>query len=115
MKKHNHGRHVLALLGCSLVVSLALGCSSEKGQPLSDKVVETNVDPDVVTMQNPGQFQLMPVQVRKVSDEVHVNCVVSPDVNRSIPVVSLGGGRVVEISAKLGDYVTKGQPLLMIN
>ncbi|MGA7463566.1 MAG: efflux RND transporter periplasmic adaptor subunit [Candidatus Korobacteraceae bacterium] len=115
MKKHNHGRHVLALLGCSLVVWLALGCSSEKGQPLSDKVVETNVDPDVVTMQNPGQFQLMPVQVRKVSDEVHVNCVVSPDVNRSIPVVSLGGGRVVEISAKLGDYVTKGQPLLMIN
>ena len=115
MKKHNHGRHVLALLGCSLVVSLALGCSSEKGQPLSDKVVETNVDPDVVTMQNPGQFQLMPVQVRKVSDEVHVNCVVSPDVNRSIPVVSLGGGRVVEINAKLGDNVTKGQPLLMIN
>ena len=118
MKKHNyvrHVRHVLALLGCSLVVSLALGCSSEKGQPLSDKVVETNVDPDVVTMQNPGQFQLTPAQVRKVGDEVHVNCVVSPDVNRSIPVVSLGGGRVVEINAKLGDNVTKGQPLLMIN
>lgn len=118
MKKHNHTRrvrHVLTLLGCSLIVSLALGCSSEKSQLLSDKVVETNVDPDVVTMQNPGQFQLTPVQVRKVSDEVHVNCVVSPDVNRSVPVVSLGGGRVVEISAKLGDYVTKGQPLLMIN
>ncbi|MGA8875303.1 MAG: efflux RND transporter periplasmic adaptor subunit [Candidatus Korobacteraceae bacterium] len=118
MKKHNyvrHVRHVLALFGCSLVVSLALGCSSEKSQPLSDKVVETNVDPDVVTMQNPGQFQLTPAQVRKVGDEVHVNCVVSPDVNRSIPVVSLGGGRVVEINAKLGDNVTKGQPLLMIN
>jgi cobalt-zinc-cadmium efflux system membrane fusion protein len=115
MKKHNDVRHVLALFGCSLVVSLALGCSSEKSQPLSDKVVETNADPDVVTMENPGQFQLTPVQVRKVSDEVHVNCVVSPDVNRSIPVVSLGGGRVVEISAKLGDNVTKGQPLLMIN
>ncbi len=115
MKKHNHVRHFLTLLGCSLVVSLALGCSSEKSQPLSDKVVETNVDPDVVTMENPGQFQLTAVQVRKVSDEVHVNCVVSPDVNRSIPVVSLGGGRVVEINAKLGDNVTKGQPLLMIN
>lgn len=98
-----------------MAVSLALGCSSEKNEPTSDKVVETNVDPDVVTMQNPGQFQLTPVQLRKVSDEVHVNCVVSPDVNRSVPVVSLGGGRVVEISAKLGDYVTKGQPLLMIN
>ena len=115
MKKHNHVRHFLTLLGCSLAVSLALGCSSEKSQPLSDKVVETNVDPDVVTMENPGQFQLTAVQVRKVSDEVHVNCVVSPDVNRSIPVVSLGGGRVVEINAKLGDNVTKGQPLLMIN
>lgn len=118
MKKQNHARrvrHVLALLGCSLLVSLALGCSSEKSEPTSNQVVETNADPDVVTMQNPGQFQLTPVQLRKVSDEVHVNCVVSPDVNRSVPVVSLGGGRVVEITAKLGDYVTKGQPLLMIN
>jgi len=118
MKKHNHAlrlRHVLILLGCALLVSLAVGCSNEKSSPISDKVVETNVDPDVVTMQNPGQFQLTPVEVRQVSDEVHVNCVVSPDVNRSIPVVSLGGGRVVEISAKLGDYVTKGQPLLTIN
>jgi cobalt-zinc-cadmium efflux system membrane fusion protein len=96
-------------------VWLLPGCSSQKSEPTSTQVIETNSDPDVVTMQNPGQFQLTPVQVRKVGDEVHVNCVVQPDVNRSIPVVSLGGGRVAEISAKLGDYVTKGQPLLLIN
>jgi len=117
MKKH-HARHLrqfLTLLGCSCLVWLLPGCSSQKSEPTSTQVIETNSDPDVVTMQNPGQFQLTPVQVRKVGDEVHVNCVVQPDVNRSIPVVSLGGGRVAEISAKLGDYVTKGQPLLLIN
>lgn len=118
MKKRNYARrmrYVLSLVVCSLIVSLAVGCSNEKSEPTSNQVVETNADPDVVAMQNPGQFTLTPVQVRKVSDEVHVNCVVSPDVNRSVPVVSLGGGRVVEISAKLGDYVTKGQTLLLIN
>jgi cobalt-zinc-cadmium efflux system membrane fusion protein len=55
------------------------------------------------------------VEVRKVSDEIHLNGVIAPDVNRSVPVVSLGGGRVVEIKAKLGDSVRKGQTLLLID
>jgi cobalt-zinc-cadmium efflux system membrane fusion protein len=53
--------------------------------------------------------------VRDVYDEMRANGVISPDVNRSVPVVSLGGGRVVEIKAKLGDYVKKGDVLLLIN
>jgi len=40
---------------------------------------------------------------------------VTPDVNRSVPVLSLAGGRVVDIRAKLGDDVSKGQVLLRIN
>jgi membrane fusion protein, heavy metal efflux system len=98
-----------------LAVAMFCACSRTKAEPASGTVVETNSDPNVFTMQNPGQFPLTTVEVRKVSDEIHVNGVIAPDVNRSVPVVSLGGGRVVEIKAKLGDYVQKGQVLLLIN
>ena len=122
MKKHSHARlsrRQIAFLACSFlslsILLLAAGCSGDKPDPSSSKVVETNADPDVFTMQNANQFALSSVQVRKVSDEVHVNCAITPDVNLSVPVVSLGGGMVVEIKSKLGDSVQKGQVLLLIN
>jgi cobalt-zinc-cadmium efflux system membrane fusion protein len=36
-------------------------------------------------------------------------------VSRTVPVVSMAAGRVVEIKARLGDQVKKGQPLLTLN
>jgi len=94
---------------------LAAGCSGGKNEPPPTKVIETNTDPNVFTMPSPQQFPLTTVEMRKVSDEVHVNCAVTPDVNLSVPVLSLGSGRVVEIKAKLGDSVEKGQVLLVVN
>jgi membrane fusion protein, heavy metal efflux system len=119
MTKRIHQKQMLARAGGLIPVLLAVAvfcaCSGTKTEPAAGTVVETNTDPNVFTMQNPGQFPLTTVEVRKVSDEIHVNGVIAPDVNRSVPVVSLGGGRVVEIKAKLGDYVQKGQVLLLIN
>ena len=46
---------------------------------------------------------------------VNANGTVSPDVTRTIHVTSLGGGRVVDLRAKLGDNVKKGQTLLVIS
>jgi cobalt-zinc-cadmium efflux system membrane fusion protein len=122
MKNESSGQmcvEQVSRIACSLLLlvtlSFSLGCSGGKAEPPPTKLVETNSDPDVFTMQNAGQFPLTTAQVRKVTDEVHVNGVVTPDVNLSVPVVSLGSGRVVEIKAKLGDSVTKGQVLLLIN
>jgi len=106
------GRRLLALL---LIAGLMSGCSRSGAPPSNSPVVETNTDPNVFTMKDPAQFPLATVTSHQVSDEIHVNGVVAPDVNRSVPVVSLGGGRVVEIKAKLGDTVKKGQVLLKIN
>jgi cobalt-zinc-cadmium efflux system membrane fusion protein len=102
------------VLSASMVVATFAGCARSKIDPTKTKV-ETNSNPDVFTMPQPDQFPLAEAQVRKVPDELHVNGVIAPDVNRSVPVVSLGGGRVVEIKARLGDSVKKGQTLLLIN
>jgi cobalt-zinc-cadmium efflux system membrane fusion protein len=39
---------------------------------------------------------------------------VNPDISRAVPVISLAVGRVVEIHARLGDTVKKGQLLLKV-
>ena len=86
-----------------------------EGRPSANTKIETNTDPNIFTLPHPEQFPVAEVELRKVNDELHVNGVITPDVNRSVPVVSLGGGRVVDIKVKLGDYVKKGQTLLLIN
>jgi cobalt-zinc-cadmium efflux system membrane fusion protein len=39
---------------------------------------------------------------------------VTPDISRNVPVISVATGRVVEIAARLGDNVKKGQLLLRV-
>ena len=64
---------------------------------------------------HPEQFLLTSVQLRPAFNELQVTGVVAPDVNRSVPVLSLTGGRAVQIRTKLGDMVTKDQTLLVID
>ena len=104
-----------AVVPLLLAAMMFSACSKTKAEPSVGGVAETNTDPNLFTIQNPEQFPLTTAEGRKVSDELHVTGVVAPDVNRSVPVVSLGGGRVVEIKANLGDYVRMGQVLLVIN
>jgi cobalt-zinc-cadmium efflux system membrane fusion protein len=52
---------------------------------------------------------------RALPTSVTANGTVSPDVNRTIHVTSLGAGRVVDLKVKLGDTVKKGQTLLVIS
>jgi cobalt-zinc-cadmium efflux system membrane fusion protein len=66
-------------------------------------------------MDAPERFPLAEVSNRQVFDELHVNGVVTPDVNRTVPVLSLSGGRAVDIRARLGDDVQKGQVLVRIS
>ncbi len=49
-----------------------------------------------------------------MAPELNVTGVVNADVSRNVPVISLASGRVVEIRAKLGDTVTKGQLLMRV-
>ena len=77
--------------------------------------VEKAPDPAVIEVQHPEEFKLVAAEQRLVADEMQVNGVVTADVNRSVPVLSLAGGRAVEIRTRLGDDVKKGQVLLEID
>ena len=60
------------------VLASVLACSGPKPEPQAGAVVETNADPNLITMQNPGQFQLTAPELHKVSDEIRVTGVISP-------------------------------------
>jgi cobalt-zinc-cadmium efflux system membrane fusion protein len=115
MKNHSHAITALILVACFapwLSSSCSRGSSADHPPPVT---VEKAPDPTLVEVPDPEQFPLTTVEQRPTYDELKVNGVVTPDVTRSVPVLSLAGGRVVDIRAKLGDDVTKGQVLLRIN
>lgn len=109
----------------SLIASLALasmalaGCGSREKvdaaaeAPPQAKVVE-EPDLSVVKVDRPERFTLVSAGQRQELPQVRATGAVNPDVEKSVPVVSLAAGRVVAIYAKLGDDVRKGQLLLKV-
>src|SRR5579875_1871471 len=100
----------------SLAGFFLAGCSHEqKVDAASASVkVESPVDPNTYTVDKPAEFPLVTAETRPMHDAITANGVVAPDISRNVGVTSLSGGRVVEIDARLGDDVKKGQVLLKI-
>jgi cobalt-zinc-cadmium efflux system membrane fusion protein len=63
---------------------------------------------------HPDLFPLVTAVEHKAAPALNVTGVVQPDIARAVPVISLAAGRVVEIKARLGDVVKKGQLLLRV-
>jgi membrane fusion protein, heavy metal efflux system len=76
--------------------------------------VEREGDAAAIELKHPEQFPLATATAREATPELSVTGVVSPDVARAVPVVSLASGRVVDIRARLGDQVRAGQVLLRV-
>src|SRR5271157_1962062 len=112
-----HIKQLLCLCWLFLFVTSGAGCNSAGSETPgnSRKDVIKSTDPNVIEMEHPERFPLVTVESRKIVDEINVNGVITPDVNRSVAVLSLSGGRVVDIKARLGDDVPKGQLLLQIH
>jgi cobalt-zinc-cadmium efflux system membrane fusion protein len=72
------------------------------------------VDPNVFQVEHPDQFPLIPASEHIAVSQLKVTGTVTPDISRNVPVISLATGRVVEIRARLGDTVKKGQVLLRV-
>lgn len=112
-----------AYVSAGLALALALcvgvcGCNSSKPD-LSVEApppvqVEHVGDVNVVQVEHPDQFPVVAATEHDAAPQLAVTGSVLPDVSRTVPVVSLASGRVVEIRARLGDTVKKGQVLMRV-
>jgi cobalt-zinc-cadmium efflux system membrane fusion protein len=77
-------------------------------------IVQPDLDSNNFKVDHPEQFTLAAAGERVAAPELNVTGVVNPDVSRQVPVPSLATGRIVEIDARLGDEVKKGQLLFKV-
>jgi cobalt-zinc-cadmium efflux system membrane fusion protein len=112
----------IKLTGLVLIATLSLifaaGCKESKADLKAEAppqpVVVPDMDANNFKVDHPERFPLATAGEYKAAPELNVTGVVSPDVSRTVPVISLATGRVVEIHARLGDVVKKGQLLLRV-
>lgn len=107
-------------LACALTCALSLlaGCHQKSGDPASEAppaaTVQSDADPSLVQVKNPEAFQLATAARYEAPSKLNVTGSISPDISRTIPVISIASGRVVAIHARMGDFVQKGQLLFEV-
>jgi len=107
-----------AIAAFLLCLALLVGCGENKADPKAEAPPKATVEPDLdannFKVDHPEQFPLVTAVEHKAAPALNVTGVVQPDIARAVPVISLAAGRVVEIKARLGDTVKKGQLLLRV-
>lgn len=107
-----------AILFLLLALSLLGAGCSDKSDPQAEAPpplkVERVEDRNVFQIDHPERFQLTQAGEHTAIPELRVTGTVNPDISRAVPVISIATGRVVEIDARLGDTVKKGQVLLKV-
>ena len=109
----------LAILPMMLSASLTIvGCKSDKVHadeeaPPPAKVV-SGVDVSFFAVEHPEWYPITTATEYQAPSQLSVTGTVFPDIARTVPVISLASGRIVDIRARLGDAVKKGQLLLRI-
>lgn len=109
-----------ALAGSALAITIILAACRSNGKvdeaaaaPPPATVVE-QPDVNIIQVDRPERFTVVSAGQREELPELNATGVINPDVEKSIPVISLASGRVLAIYAKLGDDVKKGQLLLKV-
>ncbi len=114
MKRGDFGIGI-QLLGLAILLA---GCGGSKADPKAEAppapIVEHDPDPNVFQVDHPEQFPLATAVEHSSASQLVATGAISPDISRSVPVISLATGRVVEVHARLGDTVKKGQVLLRV-
>jgi cobalt-zinc-cadmium efflux system membrane fusion protein len=106
------------LLSCAVSLLVLGGCGSPQNKDAEEAPPPATVIPGVdladFAVENPEQYPIVTAALYSAPSEMVVTGSVMPDISRTVPVVTLASGRVVDIRARLGDTVRKGQVLLRV-
>ncbi len=105
------------LLPLIVLTVFTCGCGSKDdvaAQAPPPATVVQGVDVTHFAVENPSAYPIATATQYEAPSKLVVTGTVNPDVARTVPVVTLASGRVVDIRARLGDTVKKGQVLLQI-
>ena len=107
-----------ALALCLVLLGASPACSHGKDDPKAEAPPKATVEPDLdannFKVDHPDQFPLATATEYKAAPALNVTGTVQPDIARAVPVISIAAGRVIEVKARLGDVVKKGQLLLRV-
>jgi membrane fusion protein, heavy metal efflux system len=114
-------RNFYAVNSVALLSTLVLfiaGCGGTKADPKAEApppvTVEHEENGNVFLVEHPDQFPLVPAVEYTATSQLTATGAISPDISKNVPVISVATGRVVEVKARLGDTVQKGQLLLRV-
>ncbi|HXA52163.1 MAG TPA: efflux RND transporter periplasmic adaptor subunit [Candidatus Acidoferrum sp.] len=102
----------------TVLAALLAGCNRRAGATSAPDVspaaeVERE-EPGLILVERPERFPIVTATRHVTAADLNVTGVVSADVTRNVPVVSIASGRILEIYTRLGDAVKKGQILMKV-
>ena len=108
VKAHCGFALMVLLCGCGDKATVDAAAEAPPG-----RVVEQQ-DVNLVEVEQPERLSLATAAPYNERPTLDVTGTVNPDVSRTVPVISLASGRVLDVRAKLGDHVHKGDLLMQI-
>src|ERR1700685_1550439 len=91
------------------------GCKDKVADPKSEApppaTLQRDVNASIVQVNHPERFPWSLATSYQANSAIAATCSVNPDISRTVPVISIASGRVVDMHARIGDYVKKGQLL----
>jgi membrane fusion protein, heavy metal efflux system len=113
----SRGRVLASVLAVALAFILSScneGKTSEQAEAPPPAMVVPDLNANDFKVDHPELFPLATAAEYKAAPAMDVTGVVEPDIARAVPVVTVASGRVLEIKARLGDAVKKGQVLMRV-
>jgi cobalt-zinc-cadmium efflux system membrane fusion protein len=102
----------------AFVMFSTAGCHEKQADAAAEAPPTAKVvgDVDVAdwAVTDPSKYPVVTAKEYDAFPTLQVTGSVTPDIEKTVPVISLATGRVVEIRARLGDEVKKGQVLLRV-
>lgn len=117
-RAHKNPAGIVLVVLSAAILTAPVACKKQESDPAagvpSPAKVTTAFQAEEFSVDHPEEYQLAAAVEHRATAKLAVTGTVNPDIDRTVPVISLASGRIVGIFARLGDVVKKGQLLLRL-